>query len=42
MPFRKVLWLKLDASAPFIHPLAIDLLTDHIGRFGPFGIPQGF
>jgi hypothetical protein len=42
MPFRKVLWLKLSPSTSLTYPLAIDLLTDHIGRFGPFGIPQGF
>jgi hypothetical protein len=42
MPFRKVLWVRLMPSTALPHPLPIDLLTDNIGRFGPFGIPQGF
>ncbi len=42
MPFRKVLWLRLTPSKALPHPLAIDLLTNNIGRYGPFGIPQGF
>jgi hypothetical protein len=42
MPFRRVLWLKLSPSTALPHPLPIDLLTDNIGQFGPFGIPQGF
>ncbi|MES5483848.1 hypothetical protein QMZ05_13935 [Bradyrhizobium sp. INPA03-11B] len=41
MPFRKVLWLKLSPTTALPHPLAIDLLTDNIGRFGPFTLPQG-
>ena len=42
MPFRRVLWLRLTPSMALPHPLVTDLLTDNIGRFGPFGIPQGF
>jgi hypothetical protein len=42
MPFRKVLWLKLSPRTALPRPLPIDVLTDNIGRFGPFGIPQGF
>jgi hypothetical protein len=41
MPFRKVLWMKMSPSTPLPHPLAVDLLTDNVGRFGPFTVPQG-
>jgi hypothetical protein len=41
MPFRRVLWLKLSPSTALLHPLAIDVLTDNIARFGAFAIPQG-
>jgi hypothetical protein len=41
MPFRKVIWLKLSPSTPLPHPLATDLLTNNVGRFGPFTMPQG-
>ncbi len=41
MPFRKIFWLRLTPSTPLPHPLPVDLLTGSVGRFGPFGIPQG-
>jgi hypothetical protein len=42
MPFRKVLWLRLSPGTSLPHPLPIDVLTGNVGRFGPFGIPQGY
>ena len=42
MPFRKVMWLRLMPHTELPHPLAFDVLTDNIGRYGPFGIPHGF